>query len=879
MVGDYINSFSTSGGATNISTSNTGCSCNCNPGYFFYNNQTHTQIVGGTVNFTFQNNVVSFSEGYKIWVDWNHDGTFNTNPSNPSVVNSGEQVYASTTTIAGGGTIVSGSFTIPTWASLGNTRLRIRCVFATTTFGPCTQHQYGEVEDYNFVITQTCSGTPNAGNAYTSNTSVCPNNAFSLVDTGFSYGIGLTYQWQTYNTSNQTWSNISGATSPIQNFSSGISNTTDFRMAITCSNSGLTNYSNSITEIVNPLPNVNAGSDQNVCIGNSTTLSAIGAVNYSWSGGITNNQSFTPTSTGSYVVTGTDINGCSKKDTVVVTVNALPVVNAGTNQTVCAGTSVTLSGTGAVNYSWSSGVTNNQSFIPSSSSSYVVTGTDNHGCVNKDSVSVSLWGLPTASINANNTAICPNGNTKLTASGGVSYLWSNGDTATTTTINQAGSYYVVAANQFGCTDTSNIITITQKAIPAVIKTKYTGSSIVCQPNIVAYALDMPVGSVTGFSYQWYMAGSPIAGATDSVFNAAITGSYAVAVSGGSNCHNFSLYKPATVKSTPVANCASLSTSTTICAGSFVTLAAPFITNATYTWLKDGVAAGAGSTKSFKAAGNYSVVVKLNGCSDTSNPTIPVVVNPLPLAGIVAASPTTFCAGDSCLLTAQPMGMVVYDWYNSTNLLDTTTTPNYKIGINATMKVLVRDANGCTSKLSSASIKTKVTPVPLVSITTTGSTTISSTGSVKLKATQIGGATYQWYKDGNIINGAMLNYTTAYSGGSYSVAVTKTGCTGYSQAVVVTQTTPKQEGTTINEGSFELSAYPNPVSDVLTITVAEPDEVNGTIQIMDFSGKLILNKDMNEPTFLLEIKDLSSGIYFIRYKDDEGRTGTLKVVKE
>jgi hypothetical protein len=37
--------------------------------------------------------------------------------------------------------------------------------------------------------------------------------------------------------------------------------------------------------------------------------------------------------------------------------------------------------------------------------------------------------------------------------------------------------------------------------------------------------------------------------------------------------------------------------------------------------------------------------------------------------------------------------------------------------------------------------------------------------------------------------------------------------------------------------------------------------------------------MNEPTLLLEMKDLSSGIYFIRYKDDEGRTGTLKVVKE
>ena len=88
-----------------------------------------------------------------------------------------------------------------------------------------------------------------------------------------------------------------------------------------------------------------------------------------------------------------------------------------------------------------------------------------------------------------------------------------------------------------------------------------------------------------------------------------------------------------------------------------------------------------------------------------------------------------------------------------------------------------------------------------------------------------------------------------------------------------------KNTTFSEGNFELSAYPNPVSDVVTITVAGLNEVNGTIQLIDFSGKLIMNKAMNEPTLLLEMKDLCSGVYLIRFKDNEGRTGTLKVVKE
>src|SRR5690606_37335416 len=74
-----------------------------------------------------------------------------------------------------------------------------------------------------------------------------------------------------------------------------------------CSNSA----TSSIT--VNPLPNANAGADQSICLGTSANLSASGGVSYAWDNSVTGaTQSVSPIVTTTYVVTVTDVNGCSK---------------------------------------------------------------------------------------------------------------------------------------------------------------------------------------------------------------------------------------------------------------------------------------------------------------------------------------------------------------------------------------------------------------------------------------------------------------------------------------------------------------------------------------------------------------------------------------
>ncbi|TNF47285.1 MAG: hypothetical protein EP305_08215, partial [Bacteroidetes bacterium] len=77
---------------------------------------------------------------------------------------------------------------------------------------------------------------------------------------------------------------------------------------------------------------------------------------------------------------------------------AIPVVGAGTDQSVCTGSQVTLSGSGASTYSWTGGVTNGVAFTPpAGTTSYTVTGTNAQGCTSTDQVNVTLNSNPTVS--------------------------------------------------------------------------------------------------------------------------------------------------------------------------------------------------------------------------------------------------------------------------------------------------------------------------------------------------------------------------------------------------------------------------------------------------------------------------------------------------
>jgi chitodextrinase len=105
-----------------------------------------TNLVRGTANTititpTWTGTV--YSEAYRVYIDYNRDGDF---------VDAGESVFSRARTTT---TPVSGSFTVPTTAALGATRMRVIMRYNTTPTTPCGTFDFGQVEDYTVNITST----------------------------------------------------------------------------------------------------------------------------------------------------------------------------------------------------------------------------------------------------------------------------------------------------------------------------------------------------------------------------------------------------------------------------------------------------------------------------------------------------------------------------------------------------------------------------------------------------------------------------------------------------------------------------------------------------------------------------------------------------
>lgn len=152
--------------------------------------------------------------------------------------------------------------------------------------------------------------------------------------------------------------------------------------------------------------------------------------------------------------------GCMDSTSQLITINQLPIVDAGVMQTICNGDDVVLSGSGATSYVWDNSVTDGVVFNPSATATYTVIGTDANGCENSDMVDVNVNATPTAT--ATN-----NGDATITAGAATTYQWFDcgtntnlvGETSQTLTVTVNGVYSVIVTNANGCADTSACIFI------------------------------------------------------------------------------------------------------------------------------------------------------------------------------------------------------------------------------------------------------------------------------------------------------------------------------------------------------------------------------------------------------------------------------------
>lgn len=215
---------------------------------------------------------------------------------------------------------------------------------------------------------------------------------------------------------------------------------------------------------VNALPNVVAGPDQSVCVGDQVTLNGAGASAYVWNNGVMNGVPFTPVlGTTTYTVTGTDANGCENDDQVDVTVNPLPVVNAGPDQAGCEDVQITLNAAGSQNLAWNNGVMNGVPFTQADGTmTYIVYDTLSTGCSASDSVRVEIYQNPIVS--ANDADVCPGEGVVLNGAGAVSYSWNNGVTDGVMFYpEQTDEYIVTGTDANGCIGRDTVTVATHDA--------------------------------------------------------------------------------------------------------------------------------------------------------------------------------------------------------------------------------------------------------------------------------------------------------------------------------------------------------------------------------------------------------------------------------
>ena len=447
---------------------------------------------------------------------------------------------------------------------------------------------------------------------------------------------------------------------------------------------------------------------------------------------------------GTYMVTVTDANGCTKTATCTITQPPVLLVSASKTNIVCNGaangtaTAIAGGGTPAYTYSWNTTpVQTTATATGLGAGSYIVTVTDANGCTATASVNI-LQPLPMTATITPNHVDCnggSDGTASVAATGGTplySYSWNTVPVKTTATVTGliAGTYTVTVTDSKGCTKTASV-TITQ---PPVLNTTVTSTNVLCFGGTNGTGTATASGGTPPYTYQW--APCQCAG-NNPVVSCLGAGTYTVTVTDSKGCTKTA---SVTITEPPVLTTIMATPTHVTCNGGTNGSASVAVSGGTsaYTYSWNTTPVKTTPTASGLGAGTYTVTVTDgNGCSKTASVTItqPPVLN----ATASATHINCFGAANGSATVAVNGGTpgYTYNWLPSGGTA--ATASNLTPG---TYTVTVTDSKGC-SKTASVTITQ-----PAALNTTVTSTNVTCYGAVNgtATATPSGGTapyTYLW----------------------------------------------------------------------------------------------------------------------------------------
>jgi len=429
------------------------------------------------------------------------------------------------------------------------------------------------------------------------------------------------------------------------------------------------------------------------CNGTATSnpSGGIGPYSYLWQPGAFTTPSVNGLCAGSYTLTVTDANGCTRNTTVTITQpNVLAVtLNAGNvvcnsvcNATIAANVS---GGTASFTYLWAPNGETTATLINQCAGNYTCTVTDANGCTATASVVITQPTALTLTPSFSNVtcfAMC-DGTAGVVAGGGTplySYLWApGGQTTPNVTGLCAGSYTVTVTDANNCTGSATI-TITE---PNAIQSNVTWVNASCSGNCNGTAIANPVGGTGPYSYLWMPGGQ-----TTQNVSGLCAGSYTVTVTDANGCTQTTIIN-ITQPQPLSANVSATSSSCGLCTGSASVSVFGGTSPYAYFWLPSG---GTNPTATNLCLGTYTCsITDAQGCTTTASVTITQVVN----IQITSSGSTPSCYGAcDAIASANASGGAspyTYLWQPGNF-----TTQNITGLCAGTWTVTATDANGCFS---------------------------------------------------------------------------------------------------------------------------------------------------------------------------------------
>ncbi|MBS1652801.1 MAG: T9SS type A sorting domain-containing protein [Bacteroidetes bacterium] len=634
-------------------------------------------------------------------------------------------------------------------------------------------------------------------------------------------------------------------------------------------------------------------SSTTLCNGSSKTLSLTGAtsgvgITYQWqsstvAGGPYSNMgtSLTQTtgvlsSTMYYIVT----TSCSTSGLLsttpefTLTVYANPTIAlTPTNASIClpGSPSVNLTASGASTYTWSPAASlssANGSLVsasPSASQIYTVIGTSSVGC-NSAPTTVGVTmniGVTINSISATPNSVCSGGSSTLTPSIPTPTLnycqpvysigTSGGDyvggvtlsTLSNTTTGLASPYYTVYP-QLGNTTT----TLTAGTVYTIQLQPGSYSS----SNSLAAWIDFnqngnladpgeKLGEVTGL------------GAFPAVGNVTFTVP-PTALNGSAQLRVREIY--AGLNMDPCANDSYGETEDYI-----ITIMGGVNPVNTYTWAPianlSSVNTASTVANTITATTIYTLnVTNIYGCITTSNVT--VSVTPSPTINVLGNAP--ICSGSSLTLNAS--GADTYTWSTTSNSTSIVVAPStgtvYSVSGTSSL-------TGCSNSIA---VTVTVNPLPSVSLTAAQTTACIGGSTVALTGSPIGGT----YTGSNVLG----NYFTPASTGTfvlnYAYTNTVTGCSNSATtSIVVSVCTSISK---LAQGNATINLFPNPSNGKFVVEMSNAN--NASVQVLDLTGRILLNTTMNNNALEIDLSNYSNGVYYIRINSNN-QLHVLKAIKQ